>query len=40
MIKLRFLIQQYFVPNKVILCEDKEPAWVNEEVRLSIKQKN
>ena len=29
-----------FIPNKVILCDDKEPAWVNEEVRLLIKQKN
>ena len=29
-----------FIPNKVILCDDKEPAWVNEEVRFSIKQKN
>ena len=28
-----------FIPNKVILCDDKEPAWVNEEVRLLIKQK-
>ena len=25
---------------KVILCDDKEPPWVNEEVRLLIKQKN
>ena len=29
-----------FIPNKVILCDDKEPVWVNEEVRLLIKQKN
>ena len=28
-----------FIPNKVILCDDKEPPWVNEEVRLLIKQK-
>ena len=28
-----------FIPNKVILCADKEPAWVNEEVRLLVKQK-
>ena len=29
-----------FILNKVILCNDKEPPWVNEEVRLLIKQKN
>ena len=29
-----------FIPNKVVLCDDKEPAWVNEEVRFLIKQKN
>ena len=29
-----------FIPNKVILCDDKEPPWVNEEVRLLIKQKS
>ena len=28
-----------FISNKVILCDDKEPPWVNEEVRLLIKQK-
>ena len=28
-----------FIPNKVILCDDKEPAWVSEEIRLLIKQK-
>ena len=33
-------IFQNFIPNKVILCDDKEPDWVNEEVRLLIKQKN
>ena len=28
-----------FIPNNVILCDDKEPPWINEEVRLLIKQK-
>ena len=29
-----------FIPNKVILCDDKESPWVNDEIRLLIKQKN
>ena len=29
-----------FVPNKVILCDDKESPWVNDEIRLLIKRKN
>ena len=33
-------IFQNFIPNKVILCDDKEAPWVNEEVRLLIKEKN
>ena len=42
MIKLTFLILnifQNFIPNKAISWDDKEPPWVNEEVRLLIKQK-
>ena len=30
-------IFQHFVPNEVILCDNKEPAWVNDEVRSLIK---
>ena len=29
-------ISQNFIPNKVILCDDKETPWVNDEVRLLI----
>ena len=29
-----------FIPNKAILCDIKEPLWVNDEIRLLIKQKN
>ena len=32
-------IFQNFILNKVIICDDKKPHWVNEEVRLLIKQK-
>ena len=30
---------QNFIPNKVILCDDKEPFWVIDEVRLLTKQR-
>ena len=28
-----------FHPSKVILCDNNEPPWVNDEIRLLIKQK-
>ena len=30
---------QNFISNKVILCDDKEPFWVIDEVRLLTKQR-
>ena len=33
-------IFQNFIPKKVILCDDKGAPWMNNEIRLLIKQKN
>ena len=29
-----------FIPNKIILCDDKDPPWMNDEVKNLIKRKN
>ena len=29
-----------FFPNKIIVCEDKEPPWMNDEIKKMIKRKN
>ena len=29
-----------FIPNKTILCDDKDPAWMNDEIKKFIKGKN
>ena len=29
-----------FVPNKYITCDDKDPVWMNENIKSKIKTKN
>ena len=29
-----------FIPNKIILCDDKDPPWMNDEIKKWIKSKN
>ena len=29
-----------FIPNKIILCDDKDPPWMNDEIKKLIKRKN
>ena len=29
-----------FIPNKIILCDDKDPPWMNDEIKNLIKRKN
>ena len=29
-----------FIPNKIILCDDKDPPWMNGEIKNLIKRKN
>ena len=29
-----------FIPNKIILCDDKDPPWINGEIKNLIKRKN
>ena len=29
-----------FIPNKIILCDDKDPPWINGEIKKLIKRKN
>ena len=29
-----------FIPNKIILCDDKDPDWMNDEIKNLIKRKN
>ena len=29
-----------FIPNKIILCDDKDPPWINNEIKKLIKRKN
>ena len=29
-----------FIPNKIILCDDEDLPWVNDEIKKSIKRKN
>ena len=33
-------IFQNFIPNKIILCDDKNPPWINNEMKNLIKRKN
>ena len=28
-----------FIPNKIILCDDKDPPWMNDEIKKLIKRK-
>ena len=28
-----------FIPNKIIVCEDKDPPWMNGEIKKMIKRK-
>ena len=38
--KMLLNIFQNFIPNKIILCDDKDPPWMNEEIKNFIKRKN
>ena len=29
-----------FIPNKIILCDDRDPPWMNDEIKKMIKRKN
>ena len=29
-----------FIPNKIILCDDREPSWMNDKIKKMIKRKN
>ena len=29
-----------FIPNKLIICDDKDPPWMNDEIGTLIKSKN
>ena len=29
-----------FIPNKIIVCDDRDPSWMNDEIRKMIKRKN
>ena len=29
-----------FIPNKIILCDDKDPPWMNDKIKKLIKRKN
>ena len=46
MSKRSFLAKHYyffsrnFIPNKIILCDDKDPPWMNDEIKKLIKKKN
>ena len=30
----------YFVPNKIVTCNDKDPIWMNEKIKSKVKSKN
>ena len=32
-------ISHNFIPNKIILCDDREPPWMNDSIKLLIKRK-
>ena len=38
-IKTFFNIISNFIPHELILCDDKDPAWLNKKVRTLIKEK-
>ena len=29
-----------FIPNKILLCDNREPAWMNGKIKTVIKRKN
>ena len=33
-------IFQNFIPNKIIVCDDRDPPWMNDEIKKMIKRKN
>ena len=33
-------IFRYYIPNKDITCDDKDPVWMNENIKSRIKFKN
>ena len=33
-------IFRYYIPNKYITCDDKDPVWMNENIKSRIKFKN
>ena len=33
-------IFHYFIRNKIVLCDDKDPPWMNDEIKKLIKRKN
>ena len=34
------IFQNYYVPNKYITCDDKDPVWMNENIKSKVKSKN
>ena len=34
------LLNTYYIPNKFILCDNKDPPWINEEIKSLIFRKN
>ena len=33
-------IYHNFIPNKIIVCDDRDPPWMNDEIKQMIKRKN
>ena len=33
-------IMQNFLPNETIICDDRDPPWINKEIKQLIEQKN
>ena len=33
-------IMQNFVPNETIICDDRDPPWINKEIKQLLEQKN
>ena len=30
----------HFIPNKIIICDDKDPPWFNDEIHQTLNKKN
>ena len=38
--KILLNIFHNFIPNKIIVCDDRDPPWMNDEIKKMIKRKN